>query len=29
MSADFSWQASAQQYVDLYRSAIEVHQKTQ
>jgi starch synthase len=28
MSADFSWQASAQQYVDLYHSAIEVHQKT-
>ncbi len=28
MSADFSWQTSAQQYVALYRSAIEVHQKT-
>lgn len=28
MAADFSWQASAQQYVDLYRSAVEVHQKT-
>jgi len=27
MSADFSWQTSAQQYVALYRSAIEVHQK--
>jgi len=27
MSADFSWQTSAQQYVTLYRSAIEVHQK--
>jgi starch synthase len=25
MAADFSWQASAQQYVDLYHSAIEVH----
>jgi len=28
MSADFSWQTSAQQYVALYHSAIEVHQKT-
>ena len=29
MSADFSWQTSAQQYVTLYRRAIEVHQKAQ
>jgi starch synthase len=28
MAADFSWQASAQQYVDLYHTAIEVHHKS-
>jgi starch synthase len=28
MAADFSWSASAQQYVDLYRRAIELHRKT-
>ncbi|HZY44348.1 MAG TPA: starch synthase, partial [Anaerolineae bacterium] len=28
MAADFSWQASAQQYEELYRRAIEFHQKT-
>ena len=27
MAADFSWQVSAQQYVELYRGAIEVHQR--
>jgi starch synthase len=28
MAADFSWNTSAQQYVELYRRAIELHQKT-
>ena len=28
MAADFSWNASAQQYVELYRRAIELHQKS-
>jgi starch synthase len=28
MAADFSWNTSAQQYVDLYRRAIVLHQKT-
>jgi starch synthase len=28
MAADFSWKASAQQYVELYRRAIELHQKS-
>ena len=29
MAADFSWQASAQQYVDLYRKAMHAHRKSQ
>ena len=28
MAADFSWNASAQQYVALYRRAIELHQRS-
>ena len=28
MAADFSWNASAQQYVELYRRAIELHHET-
>jgi len=28
MAADFSWNASAQQYVELYRRAIELHPKS-
>jgi starch synthase len=28
LAADFSWDASAQQYVALYRQAIELHQKS-
>jgi starch synthase len=29
MAADFSWQSSAEQYVELYRRAVEFHQKAQ
>jgi starch synthase len=28
MAADFSWNTSAQQYVELCRRAIELHQKS-
>jgi starch synthase len=28
MAADFSWTTSAQQYVELYRRAIDLHQRS-